>query len=102
MTPYTGPWTSAEAAHLLRRCTFGATFLDIQNTVGIGMSGAVNQLFLTSSFDEPLAYDAGEQIVPFGQTWVSAVYPSNTTANQQTEGSRMKSLGAWLAKKLNQ
>ncbi len=43
MTPYTGPWTSAEAAHLLRRCTFGASYLDIQNAVGVGMLGAVNQ-----------------------------------------------------------
>jgi uncharacterized protein (DUF1800 family) len=102
MTPYTGSWASAEAAHLLRRCTFGASYLDIQNAVGAGMLGAVNQLFLTGSIDQPLAYDAGEQVVPLGQTWVSAVYPTNTTANQQTEGARMKSLGAWLAKNLNQ
>ena len=102
MTPYTGSWTSAEAAHLFRRCTFGASFLDIQNAVSLGMLGAVNQLFSTGSIDQPLAYDAGEQIVPLGQTWVSAVYPTNTTANQQTEGARMKSLGAWLAKNLNQ
>jgi uncharacterized protein (DUF1800 family) len=102
MTPYTGSWASAEAAHLLRRCTFGASYLDIQNAVGAGMLGAVNQLFLTGSIDQPLAYDAGEQVVPLGQTWVSAVYPTNTTANQQTEGARMKSLAAWLAKNLNQ
>ena len=102
MTPYSGPWTVNEAAHLLRRCTFGATFLDIQSFVSLGMMGSVSQLFSTSAVDEPLAYDAGEQIVPIGQTWVAAVYPTDPTANQQTEGARMKSLGAWLAKNLNQ
>lgn len=102
MTPYSGPWTTEQAAHLLRRCTFGATYQEIQNFVNLGMSTALNQLLQPFITDEPLAYDAGEQVVNFGETWVSAVYPSNTTANQQTEVARMKSLGAWLSKNLNQ
>jgi uncharacterized protein (DUF1800 family) len=102
MTPYTGPWTAAEAAHLLRRCTFGATYNDIQTAVQNGLNATLSDLFLPSVVDQPLAYDPAEQIVPQGQTWVAAVYPTNTTANQQTEGARMKSLGAWLAKNLNQ
>ncbi|MEN9967913.1 MAG: hypothetical protein RIR94_81 [Bacteroidota bacterium] len=102
MTPFTGTWTSAEAAHLLRRCTFGATYNDIQTAVQNGLNATLLQLFSPSVVDQPLAYDPAEQIVAQGQTWVSAVYPSNTAANQQTEGARMKSLGAWLAKNLNQ
>jgi uncharacterized protein (DUF1800 family) len=102
MTPYSGPWTAAEAAHLLRRCTFGATFTDIQVAVQAGMSATISNLLIPNSIDEPLAYDPAEQIVAQGQTWVSAVYPQDVTANQQTEGARMKSLGAWIAKNLNQ
>ncbi len=102
MTPYSGPWTTNQAAHLLRRCTFGANYQQIQNTVNLGLASALNQLFLPSVTDEPLSYDAGEQVVNIGETWVSAVYPANATANQQTEAARMKSLGAWLVKNLNQ
>ncbi len=102
MTPYSGPWTAAEAAHLLRRSTFGATFQDIQNAVNNGLSQTLIDLFIPSVIDPPLAYDAAEQIVNLGETWVAAVYPQDTTANQQTEGARMKSLGAWIAKNLNQ
>ena len=102
MTPYTGPWTAAEAAHLLRRCTFGATFADIQNAVTLGLSQTLNELFIAAPIDQPLAYDPAEQIVNIGETWVNAVYPQDQTANIQTEGARMKSLGAWLAKNLNQ
>ena len=102
MTPYSGPWTANEAAHLLRRCTFGATYAEIQDAVQNGMSATIANLLLPSIPDEPLAYDPAEQVVAQGQSWVSAVYPQDTTANQQTEGARMKSLGAWLAKNLNQ
>ena len=102
MTPYTGPWTSAQAAHLLRRCTFGATFTDIQAAVQNGLNTTLSTLFTSSITDQPLAFDPAEQIVAQGQTWINAVYPTDNAANQQTEGARMKSLGAWIAKNLNQ
>lgn len=41
---YTGPWTAAEAAHLLRRTTFGATPVQVQTAVGQGPAGTVNAL----------------------------------------------------------
>ena len=69
MTPYSGPWTAAEAAHLLRRCTFGATFTDIQAAVQAGMSATISNLLIANPIDEPLAYDPAEQIVAQGQTW---------------------------------
>ncbi|MEN9699681.1 MAG: hypothetical protein RLZZ301_879 [Bacteroidota bacterium] len=102
MTPYSGPWTKNEAAHLLRRCTFGATFTEINQVASVGLAGALQQLLSNPVVDQPLAYDTAETIVPFGTTWVNAVYPTNVTLNQQVEGARMKSLGAWVAKNLNQ
>ncbi|MEY4289499.1 MAG: hypothetical protein RLZZ30_1587 [Bacteroidota bacterium] len=102
MQVYTGPWTKAEAAHLLRRTTFGATNQQILTAVSNGMSATVSSLLQIPVSDEPLAYDAGETIVAQGTSWVNAVYPANQTQNQQTENARFKSLGAWIAKNMNQ
>jgi uncharacterized protein (DUF1800 family) len=101
MNPYSGPWTQAEAAHLLRRTTFGATYSQIEQAVGSGLNATLAQLLSLSVLDQPLAYDSQEQIVSLGTTWVNAVYPSDVTANQQTENARRKSLGAWLMKNIN-
>lgn len=102
MQVYTGPWTKAEAAHLLRRTTFGATNQQLSTAVANGMNATVSSILQIPVSDEPLAYDAGETIVPQGSSWVNAVYPSNQTQNQQTENARFKSLGAWIAKNMNQ
>jgi uncharacterized protein (DUF1800 family) len=91
-----------EAAHLLRRATFGASFLQIDQAVNSGLNATLTQLLNASVLDQPLAYDAQEQIVSLGTTWVNSVYPSDITANQQTENARRKSLGAWLMKNINQ
>jgi uncharacterized protein (DUF1800 family) len=101
MNPYSGPWTQAEAAHLLRRTTFGATYSQIEQAVGSGLNATLAQLLSLSVLDQPLAYDSQEQIVSLGTTWVNAVYPADATANQQTENARRKSLGAWLMKNIN-
>jgi uncharacterized protein (DUF1800 family) len=101
MNPYSGPWTQAEAAHLLRRTTFGATYSQIEQAVGSGMNATLAQLLSLSVLDQPLAYDSQEQIVSLGTTWFNAVYPADVTANQQTENARRKSLGAWLMKNIN-
>lgn len=102
MQVYTGPWTKAEAAHLLRRTTFGATNQQILNAVTNGMAATVSSILQMPVVDQPLAYDAGEQVVAQGTTWVNAVYPSDLTQNQQTETARFMSLGAWIAKNMNQ
>jgi uncharacterized protein (DUF1800 family) len=102
MQVYTGPWTKAEAAHLLRRTTFGATNQQLLAAVSNGMNATVSSILQIPFGDQPLAYDAGETIVPQGSTWVNAVYPANQTQNQQTENARFKSLGAWIAKNMNQ
>ncbi|MGI8908723.1 MAG: DUF1800 domain-containing protein [Candidatus Sumerlaeaceae bacterium] len=42
LDPYTGPWTTKEAAHLARRAGFGATPAELATMVSAGMSGAVD------------------------------------------------------------
>ena len=42
--PYTGPWTFAEAAHLLRRTTFGPSKARILQAVSEGLEGTIATL----------------------------------------------------------
>lgn len=101
MAPYNGTWTKAHAAHLLRRTLFGPTHQQITNAVTNGMNATVTSLLQMPVLDQPLSYDTGETIVPYGSTWITSVYPSDVTAAQATETARIKSLGAWMMKRLN-
>lgn len=101
LTPYTGAWTRSEAAHLLRRTLFGPTHQQISSIANMSMNDAVNQLLTIASVNPPLAYDAGETMVPQGQTWINALYPSNPNSNQLCEMARVKSLSAWLMQNMN-
>jgi uncharacterized protein (DUF1800 family) len=100
MNPYTGAWTKAEAAHLLRRSMFGATFPQIQSAVTNGMNATVSSLLTIPALTPPLAYDPDEAVAPIGSTWVNSPY--NSGANTQpTENARYKSLAAWTMENMN-
>lgn len=100
LTPYTGTWTKAEAAHLLRRTMFGPTFQQIQQAVTDGMENTVTTLLTLPVTDPPLTYSPDEAVAPFGSTWVNSVYPSS---NQSvTDNARGNSLGAWMMQRCNQ
>lgn len=101
MAPYTGAWTKAEAAHLLRRTLMGPTNQQILDAVAAGMSATLTQLLTMNSITQPLTYDNGEAIAPFGSTWVTSVYPSNPTQVMSTDSARAKSMAAWIMKRLN-
>ncbi|MES2798625.1 MAG: DUF1800 family protein [Bacteroidota bacterium] len=101
MDPYTGTWTKATAAHLLKRTLFGPTNQQILDAVGAGMNATVASLLQIPAIGVPLAYDPAETVVPMGTTWVNAVYPSNATAAAATQNARLKSLGAWMVERVN-
>jgi uncharacterized protein (DUF1800 family) len=101
MDPYGGAWTKQEAAHLLRRASFGPTFQQIQTAVAAGMDATVNALLQIPTTSMPLSYDPNETISASGSTWVNSVYPADATSAQAHETARVKSLGAWLMKRLN-
>ena len=101
MTPYTGPWTKAEAGHLLRRTMFGATNQQILDAVSNGMNATVTTLLQIPAINPPVAYHPDETIVAFGSTWVDAVYPTNPGDAQLVENARLFSLGAWLMERIN-
>jgi uncharacterized protein (DUF1800 family) len=101
LTPYSGAWTKAEAAHLLRRTNFGPTNQQILDAVSSGMNNTVTALLQIPSINPPLTYDPNEIVASYGSTWVNSVYPSDSAQNQATEGARQKSLGAWMMKRIN-
>lgn len=101
MNPYAGPWTKAEAAHLLRRTMFGPTNQQMLDAVSAGMASTVSSLLQIPVIDQPLAYDPAETEVAYGTSWVTALYPSGASAALLVEGARQKSLGAWLMKRIN-
>ena len=101
MLPYSGPWTKDQAAHLLRRTMFGATFQQITSAVSSGMNATVANLLQIPIINPPLAYEAAETEVPLGTTWVNAVYPADAAAAQLVENTRLKSLAAWYMGRIN-
>lgn len=99
LSPYTGTWSSAEAAHLLRRTMFGATFQQIQWATSSGLDTVVSQLLTVPAVNPPVSYLPQENIVSFGQTWVNAVYPS--VAGTQINDARRGSLYGWSMERCN-
>jgi len=101
MTPYTGPWTKAEAGHLLRRTTFGPKNQDILDAVANGMTATVTSLLQIPAIGDPLAYHPDETIVAQGNSWVNAVYPTNPVDAQTVETARLLSMASWGMQRIN-
>ncbi len=92
LDPYTGPWTFAEAAHLLRRAMFGPTREQIQQAVDLGMEGTVAKLLADTPMpDLPVnSFYEEDPYVPIGETWVYAPCPNFAIYNY-----RRKILLSW-------
>jgi uncharacterized protein (DUF1800 family) len=101
LAPFSGLWTKKEAGHLLRRTTFGASFLQIKECAELGMDSAVDSLMSNTTPSPPLAYHEDEIIASHGTTWINSVYPSDSILQASTNSARVKSLYAWLMENLN-
>lgn len=99
--PYTGVWTKAEAAHLLRRTMFGASLKDINDAVALGMDGTLAQLFIPPPFKDPITYSSDETQAAIGSTWVNSVYEADPLYMQQVIQIRLNSISIWLMERLN-
>ena len=84
-----------QAAHLLRRATFGPTIADIRLSAGIGLKQTLQTLFV--EYPQPAGPNnldyTKDTYVPIGQTWVDQPY-SATDAGVLNY--RNVSLRAWL------
>lgn len=99
LNPYLGPWTKREVSHLLRRTVFGPNAKMIEKVMNIGLSNAVDELFLPGRIPErPLnPYATNDPEVPVGNTWVNADQsPSTPGLNMY----RVFSLNSWYLLKL--
>jgi uncharacterized protein (DUF1800 family) len=93
LEPYTGSWTVSQAAHLLRRATFGSNFTQIQTAFKNGLSKTVDNLFIAPPINnQPLNFDFdADPRVPIGQTWVN-IAPN---VNQLDNNYRYRSIYGW-------
>ena len=95
LEPYEGPWEKEQAAHLLRRATFGPTFSQIKEATALGLEGTLDKLFSDQPMPErqPINYYyEKDPLVPVGDTWLDKPY---TKSGSNTRFYRKVSLTAW-------
>lgn len=92
--PYNGPWTFEEAAHLLRRTTFGPTKERILQAVNEGFDETFDTLFAASPpVDPPIYYDYdADPEGGIGETWVDKPLDNDMS---ELYFQREKTLWAW-------
>lgn len=91
---YTGEWTFEQAAHLLKRATFGPTRQSIKESVALGLEQTVEKLFEELPMPAPpVNYDnEDDPNVAIGQTWINAV----NSRSVNLRAYRHRSLRAWM------
>jgi uncharacterized protein (DUF1800 family) len=94
LAPYTGSFGFEQAAHLLRRTTFGATYQQIKEVASTGLDAAISQLFEPKTEPAPPVNPSftDDPSVAIGETWVND-FADNSVAG--LNGYRVQSLRAW-------
>lgn len=95
LEPYAGVWEQAQAAHLLRRTTFGPTKTAIQQALNQGLDATILQLFTDLPLPEPPRYYDTEEgddpnVLP-EESWVDVPLPEEGDVLPN----RTRSLQAW-------
>ena len=95
LLPYAGPWAFEQAAHLLRRATFGPTITNIKWAVGQGLGPTLEKLFEEGPLPDPPvnSHFENDPAVAIGETWVEAPYLNVNLSEQQDY--RGRSLLSW-------
>ncbi|RMG80870.1 MAG: DUF1800 domain-containing protein [Bacteroidetes bacterium] len=93
LEPYTGNFEYEQAAHLLRRTTFGPNYTQIKEAVSMGLDATVKLLFEDKPAPAPPINHnfTDDPFVPIGETWIDAPY----LADVNLRGYRNQSLRAW-------
>ena len=96
LAPYAGPWNFQQAAHLLRRATFGPTKDEIDDAVAFGLNASLDQLFATVPLPaNPVYYDYEDHPdAGIGDTWVDLHHNPDDFSGDNN--SRSRSYQAWL------
>ncbi len=99
LAPYSGSFTHAEAAHLLRRTLFGPTLSQINKAVNDGLTQTVTNLLSQYPIQPPLCTD-NRDVVSIGDSWVGKPLPSQNT--NEVNQTRLRSLRAWIIERVTQ
>ena len=95
---YSGPWTQTEAAHLLRRTSYGANLDQLKSAIDQGMDSTIEILLEVRPEPEyPVNYFyTQDPDVPIGSTWIDKLYSSTTNFI----GYRRRSFAGYLLKNI--
>lgn len=95
--PHAGPWTFQQAAHLLRRTTFGPTYAQVKQAVEDGLEATLDKLFEPLPLPEPPVNPKphNDQVVGVGETWINAANPFPVNG-MDFIGNRRVSLESWM------
>lgn len=81
LNAYTQPLSGAEAAHLLRRATFGPTQTEITNFTGLSASTAIQNLINNINYIPTPPVDLNDTKTTVGQEYVNSAYDSILARN---------------------
>ena len=98
LAPYSGTFGFEQAAHLLRRTTFGPKYAQIKDAASKGLNATLNELFKDNPLpNPPLNYDyTTDPNVPVGSSWIDAPYVRDTSnGGLLHQGYRNTSLRTW-------
>jgi len=72
LAPYTGPWGPVQAAHLLRRATFGPTRAEVAAAAGQSLTQVLNRLLTAPAAPAPPVMGTSEdKDIPLGAQFVT-------------------------------
>ncbi|WP_373548859.1 DUF1800 family protein [Haliscomenobacter sp.] len=98
LAPYAGTFGFEQAAHLLRRTTFGPKYAQIKDAASKGLNATLIELFKDNPLpNPPLNYDyTTDPNVPVGSSWIDAPYVRDTSnGGLLHQGYRNTSLRTW-------
>jgi uncharacterized protein (DUF1800 family) len=100
-SPYTGPWDWEQAAHLLRRTTFGPTQAQITEALSNGLEATIEQLFAPQPLaDPPIYYNFNnDPNIALGESWIDDL---ETPGIPGLRGARKQSFYAWCFKNMKE
>ena len=98
---YTGTWGFEQAAHLLRRTTFGPTYAQINQATSDGLNATISKLFENQSLPaDPIYYNfENDPNIANGESWVDE--PTNFQISG-LNGARKRSLQGWSFKNIRE
>jgi uncharacterized protein (DUF1800 family) len=99
--PYTGAWGFEQAAHLLRRTTFGPTYAQMKQATSDGLDATISLLFESQPLPaDPIYYNfEDDPNIANGESWVDE--PTNF-AIAGLNGGRKRSLQGWSFKAIRE